>query len=90
MTQETEDTSGVQRVAASELREIVERVERLEKEKSEVGSMIGEVYAEAKGKGYDVKAIKKVVWLRNRDGAREKREEEESNLDLYMDVLGMS
>ena len=72
--------------AQSQLRSIVERVERLEIEKAEIAEQIKEVYAEAKGAGYDVKAIRKVVRLRKRD--RAKRQEEEAVLDLYLSALG--
>jgi uncharacterized protein (UPF0335 family) len=72
--------------AQSQLRSIVERVERLETEKSEVAEQIKEVYSEAKGNGYDTKALRKVVALRKKDRAR--RQEEEAVLDLYLSALG--
>lgn len=85
MSQETSaDVLNVN--AQSQLRSIVERVERLETEKAEVSEQIKEVYAEAKGNGFDPKAIRKVVALRKKD--RAKRQEEEAVLDLYLSALG--
>ena len=74
-------------VAAAELRQIVERVERLHEEKQTISDDIGEVYGEARGRGYDVKAIKTIVRLRRKDQAE--RQEEEAILDLYKNALGM-
>ncbi len=75
-------------VAASQLRAIVERIERLEEEKKEVAEQIKEVYAEAKGNGYDAKTLRKIVALRKKP--TEEREEEEALLDLYLSALGMA
>lgn len=72
--------------AQSRLRSIIERVENLEEEKAGILEGIKEVFAEAKGEGYDVKILKKVIRLRKQD--RAKREEEESILELYMTALG--
>ncbi len=69
-----------------QLRAVIERVERLDQEKSEIAEQIKEVLAEAKGNGFDVKAIRKVVRLRKVD--RAKRQEEEAILDLYMHAIG--
>ena len=74
-------------VSAGQLRSIVERIERLEEEKREVADAIKEVYAEAKGNGFDTKAIRKIVALRRKDA--QEREEEQAILDLYMSALGM-
>lgn len=74
-------------VAADQLRSIIERIERLEDEKKEVAEQIKEVYAEAKGNGFDVKTLRKVVSLRKKKV--EDREEEEAMLDLYLHALGM-
>jgi uncharacterized protein (UPF0335 family) len=73
--------------AQGQLKAIIERVERLELEKAEVMEQIKEVYAEAKGNGFDVKVLKKVVRLRKQDKA--KRDEEEALLDLYLSAVGM-
>lgn len=75
-------------VAASQLRAIVERIERLEEEKKEVAEQIKEVYAEAKGNGYDARTLRKIVALRKKP--TEEREEEEALLDLYLSALGMA
>lgn len=74
-------------VAADQLRSIIERIERLEIEKKEIADQIKEVYAEAKGNGFDTKTLRKVVSLRKKDS--EEREEEEAMLDLYLHALGM-
>ena len=62
------------------------RVERLEVEKTEIMEQMKEVYAEAKGNGFDVKILKKVVRLRKQD--RAKRQEEDAILDLYLSAIG--
>lgn len=72
--------------AQGQLRSIIERVERLEQEKAEVAEQIKEVFAEAKGNGFDTKILRKVVRLRKLD--RAKRMEEEAILDLYLSALG--
>ena len=72
--------------AQGRLRSIIERVERLEQEKAEVMEQIKEVFAEAKGAGFDVKILRKVVRLRKQD--RAKRQEEEAILDLYLSAIG--
>ena len=74
-------------VAAGELRQIVERVERLEAEKKDIADQIKEVMAEAKGRGYDVKVLRKVIALRKRD--RDDLAEEEAVLEMYKAALGM-
>jgi uncharacterized protein (UPF0335 family) len=74
-------------VAAGELRQFVERIERLEDEKKAVADQIKEVMAEAKGRGYDVKTLRKIISLRKKDP--DERSEEEALLDLYMSALGM-
>jgi uncharacterized protein (UPF0335 family) len=72
--------------AQAQLKSIIERVERLEQEKAEVAEQIKEVFAEAKGNGYDVKTLRKVVRIRKID--RAKRQEEEALLDLYLAAVG--
>ncbi|MEM7546017.1 MAG: DUF2312 domain-containing protein [Pseudomonadota bacterium] len=74
-------------VAADQLRSIIERIERLEAEKKEIADQVKEVYAEAKGNGFDTKTLRKVVGLRKKNS--EEREEEEAMLDLYLHALGM-
>ncbi|WP_199500256.1 DUF2312 domain-containing protein [Methylovirgula sp. 4M-Z18] len=74
-------------VDAGHLRAFIERIERLEEEKKTIADDIKDVYAEAKGNGYDVKIMRKIVSIRKQD--HEKRKEEEEILDLYMAALGM-
>jgi len=71
---------------AGRLRTIIERVERLEEDKAAVAADLKEVFAEAKGEGFDVKVVRKVVRLRKLDKA--KRQEEDAILDLYLSALG--
>ena len=73
--------------AQGQLRALVERIERLEEEKKTIAGDIKEVYAEAKGNGFDTRILRKVVSLRKKD--RNEREEEQAILDLYMSALGM-
>ncbi|MBK1841666.1 DUF2312 domain-containing protein [Azospirillum sp. YIM B02556] len=77
----------VQGIAASQLRSIIERVERLEEEKKGLQDDIKEILAEAKGNGFDVKAIRAILRLRKMDQAD--RQEQEAMLDLYKQALGM-
>ena len=72
--------------AQGRLRTIVERIGRLEDDKQAVQTDIKEVYAEAKGEGYDTKVLRKVVRLIQQDKA--KRQEEQAIEDLYMSALG--
>ena len=65
---------------------VIERIERLEEDKAGVMTDLKEVYAEAKGEGFDTKTIRKVVRLRKQD--RAKRQEEEAILDLYLSAIG--
>lgn len=78
---------SAQTVAAGQLRAFIERIERLEEEKQTIADDIKEVFAEAKGTGFDVKAMRTIIRLRKKDQAE--REEEESILDLYKAALGM-
>lgn len=74
-------------IAAEQLRSIVERIERLEEEKANIGSDIRDVYAEAKGNGFDAKAIRQIIKLRKMD--THERDEQEYTLDLYKRALGL-
>ncbi len=74
-------------VAAAELRQFIERIERLEEEKKTIADDIADVMGEAKGRGYDVKAIRSILRLRKKD--THERIEEASILDTYMAALGM-
>lgn len=71
----------------NQLKAFIERIERLEDEKKALSGDIKDVYAEAKGSGFDTKIIRKVVALRKKDHAE--RKEEEALLELYMEALGM-
>jgi len=72
--------------AQTQLKTILERIERLEEDKAAVMADLKEVYAEAKGNGFDVKIIRKVVRIRKMD--RAKRQEEEALVDLYLSAIG--
>lgn len=75
------------RVTADELRSFIERIERLDAEKKDLAEQQKEVMAEAKGRGYDTKVIRKVVALRKRD--ENDIAEEEAVLEMYKEALGM-
>ncbi len=75
-------------VAAAQLRSFIERIERLEEEKKTISDDIRDVYAEAKGTGFDAKVMRQVVRLRKQEPTE--REEQEALLDLYMHALGMA
>lgn len=74
--------------ANAQLRSIVERIERLEEDKRAVASDIKDVYSEAKGAGYDVKALRTAIRLRRMDA--NERDEQEALLATYMHALGMA
>ncbi len=78
------DTGGI---AADQIRSIIERIERLEEEKQALADDIKEVYAEAKGNGFDTKILRQVIRIRKQDSAE--RQEQEALLDLYLHALGM-
>ncbi|MGJ8527992.1 DUF2312 domain-containing protein [Maritalea sp.] len=78
---------GQSTVAREQLRAFVERIERLEEEKKSISEDIRDVYAEAKGNGYDVKVLREVVKLRKQES--HERQEHEAILDLYKHALGM-
>lgn len=71
-----------------QLKSIVERIERLEADKADIASDIKDVYAESKGNGYDVKALRTIIRIRKQDP--NERQEAESILETYMHALGMS
>ncbi len=74
-------------IGADRLGSFVERVERLEEEKAALSADIKDVYAEAKGTGFDVKTIRQIVRLRKMD--QTDRDEQEALLDLYKRVLDL-
>lgn len=73
--------------AKDQLRAIIERIERLEEEKKAISDDIRDIYAEAKGNGFDVKAIRTIVRMRKQDA--NEREEQETILETYLHALGM-
>ena len=79
--------SNVEDVAQDQLRSFVERIERLEEEKKTIADDIKDVYAEAKGNGFDTKVLRKVISLRKQD--QNERAEQDAILDLYLQALGM-
>jgi len=79
---------SAQSVASGQLRAFIERIERLEEEKQTIADDIKEVFAEAKGTGFDVKAMRTIIRMRKKDAAE--RQEEEAILDLYLNALGMA
>lgn len=79
--------SDVGGIAADRLKSFVERIERLEEEKRGLQEDIKEVYAEAKGTGFDTKIIRQIIRLRKMDKAD--RQEQEAILELYKEALGM-
>jgi len=74
-------------VTADELKQFIERVERLEQEKADIAEQVKEVFAEAKGRGYDTKVMRKVIAMRKRDA--DDLAEEEAVLEMYKEALGM-
>ena len=82
---QTEDAAP--NAIANQLKAVVERIERLEEEKKAIADDIRDVYAEAKGNGFDVKALRMIVRLRKQDKAE--RQEHEAILETYMHALGM-
>jgi uncharacterized protein (UPF0335 family) len=74
-------------VTADELRQFVERIEHLEQEKKDIAEQIKEVYAEAKGRGYDTKALRSIISMRKKD--KDQLAEEEAVLEIYKQALGM-
>jgi uncharacterized protein (UPF0335 family) len=85
MSESVIDTAST--VAGQELRQFIERLERLDAEKKDISEAQKEVMAEAKGRGYDTKVIRKVIALRKRDA--DDIAEEEAVLEMYKAALGM-
>jgi uncharacterized protein (UPF0335 family) len=82
-----QDEATVHRFAKDQLKAIVERVERLEEEKKAISDDIRDVFAEAKGNGFDVKSLRVVIRLRKQDV--NERKEHEAILETYLHALGM-
>ena len=80
-------TDTAYRVTANELRAFVERIERLDAEKKDIADQAKEVFAEAKGHGYDTKCLRKVIALRKRQP--DDIAEEEAVLAMYREALNV-
>jgi uncharacterized protein (UPF0335 family) len=74
-------------IAGDRLRSLIERIERLEEEKRTLAADIKEVYAEAKGTGFDTKIMRQIIRIRRMD--RDDADEQETLLDIYKRALGM-
>lgn len=81
------NSENVTKLAADQLKAVIERIERLEEEKKTFVEDIRDVYTEAKGNGYDVKALRTIVRMRRQDPAA--RAEQEAILEAYQQALGM-
>ena len=86
-TAAAKDEQAAHRFAKDQLKAFVERIERLEEEKKAIADDVRDVYAEAKGNGFDVKALRTVVRLRKQDV--NERKEQEALIETYMHALGM-
>jgi uncharacterized protein (UPF0335 family) len=86
MSDEQSTVDVLNGTAQTQLRTIIERIERLEEDKAGVMADLKEVYAEAKGNGFDTKILRKVVRMRKQDKA--KLSEEEALIDLYLSAIG--
>jgi uncharacterized protein (UPF0335 family) len=86
MADDSSNIDTLSSTAQGKLKSLIERIERLEEDKASVAGDLKEVYAEAKGEGFDSKIIRKVIRLRKQDTA--KRQEEEALIDLYIAAIG--
>ena len=86
MADDSSSLTTINTSAQGKLKSLVERIERLEEDKAALAADLKEVYAEAKGEGFDVKILRKVVRLRGQDTA--KRAEEEALIELYISAIG--
>jgi uncharacterized protein (UPF0335 family) len=75
-------------VAAEELKQFIERIEKLEEEKQAIADDLKDVYAEAKARGFDTKAVRTIVKLRKQDASE--RQEQEAILELYLQAMGLA
>ena len=87
-TAAAEKEQAATRFAKDQLKVFVERIERLEEEKKATSDDIRDVYAEAKGTGFDTKALRTIVRLRKLD--MDERREQQEVLDTYLHALGMA
>lgn len=79
--------SNTDSVAQDQLRAFIERIERMEEEKAAISADVKEIYAEAKGNGFDTKILRLIVRIRKQDA--NERAEQEAVLEMYMAALGM-
>ena len=86
MADDSSNIDVLNTTAQGQLKAIIERIERLEEDKAAIATDLKEVYAEAKGNGFDTKTLRKVIRIRKQDTA--KRQEEEALLDLYLSAIG--
>lgn len=86
MADDSSSIDTLNATAQTQLKTIIERIERLEEDKAAVAADLKEVYAEAKGNGFDTKILRKVIRLRKQDKA--KVQEEEALIDLYLSAIG--
>lgn len=82
------DRDEAYKVTADELRQFIERYEKLESEKADAAEQQKELMAEAKGRGYDTKVMRKVIAMRKRKP--DELAEEEAILEMYKTALGMA
>ena len=87
MTDERQEGMGGGQIAADELRLLIERAERLEEERKGIQDDTKDVMAEAKGRGYEPKAIREILKVRRKK--KEEYQEEQAILEVYMQALGM-
>ncbi len=88
MPEEKTEGEGGYRVAAAELRQFIERYERIDQERKDLVENMKEIMAEAKGRGYDTKVIRKIIAMRKRD--KDDLSEEEAVMEMYKAALGMA
>jgi uncharacterized protein (UPF0335 family) len=81
------NSEPVAQLAKDQIRSIIERIERLEEEKKVIATDINDVYGEAKGNGYDVKALRTIIRMRKQDA--NERAEQETILETYLHAMGM-
>ena len=86
MADDSASVETLNSTAQGQLKSLIERIERLEEDKTAVQTDLKEVYAEAKGNGFDTKIIRKVIRLRKQDKA--KVQEEDALVDLYLSAIG--
>ena len=82
-----DEADNTKEISGDRLKSIIKRIEKLEEDKKAAGDDIKEVYAEAKGNGFDARIIRAIVRLRKVDV--EQRREEAQLMDLYMSAIGM-